>query len=1106
MATMPRVLLFDHTDTYIGDLDASMVVELVSKEEVNGEHCLQVTTLQELERTTRMLVRDGMGHWHEYVVLGAVAQHSVGGAILREYYAVWSIQYDLGATFIDTQVGLVPGHASIPHSANDGVAAALSGTGRWVAGTIDVTTQASGSFYRRSGWEGMQTVVEKWGGEIGATIEVDGTGVTARRVDLRAHIGEATPTRRFDYAWDVRGIKRTEPEEIWPCRIVPLGKSSETEAGGYTRRPSIASVNGGVMWLQDDQVAPLVRLPAGSGWDYPTAIVENDTYEEPADLKAWALDHITEYTRPRMTYEVDVAQLAQAGLNPHGVALGDEVVIVDRTFGPDGLRIQARVTKWEVNLLDPMDVKLTIGNARETLADQLQSIGQGLSDLHEQFVGMGEYQTSIGYLSDLLDRLNDEINATGGYTYITEGQGIRTYDVAVTDPLVGSEASKVVEIKGGTIRIADSRTSGGDWDWRTVFTSGHIAADLVTAAQLQAGYIGSATSGNYWNLDTGDLRIAGTSTIGNTTVTQLLSDVSATITGVDVEYAQNQSATTAPSSGWSTSAPSWRDGYYIWSRTKTTTPSGTSYSTPVMISGRDGEDGAPGSQGAQGVGVTAIVEQYYLSTSSTTQTGGSWSTTPAAYVSGRYYWTRSAVTWTDGTTTYTTPVLARGINSANSTAESASSAAAAAQQAVSDLSTQQAIFDLLTNGGTIQGLYMSGGQLYVNASYIQGGVLRAGGANNVNGIMQVLDASNNVVVDLSKDGAVLSHLANMRGQGSYVRSVLEVSEIETTSDRLWFVLTHASNGYTGSYHIPSVKISGTSADMSATYSNLYFVPKIFNNASFPEYYVSNVYSDAPIQVVGGIDLTSSDRNVPMFYAGPNVAATMYGSIPQVYTSLPTDQTAFYATKNMALICGGTVAIHGNPLSTYNAFELDSTNTLTIGHTGAHNVTTNHTGPVTITGTLTVSGTKSRVADTKDYGNRLLYCDETPAPTFTDFGSGTIGEDGLCYVELDPIFADTVNTSMAYQVFLQKCGRGDLWVSEKRPDYFVVEGDAGLAFDWQLKAHQSGYETLRLEDRDIERASVDDTAIEADRLEALYDTDYASEIEALYDTDLLGEAA
>lgn len=70
-------------------------------------------------------------------------------------------------------------------------------------------------------------------------------------------------------------------------------------------------------------------------------------------------------------------------------------------------------------------------------------------------------------------------------------------------------------------------------------------------------------------------------------------------------------------------------------------------------------------KGDTGKGVSALEEQYYLSTSNTTQTGGTWQTTCPAWESGKYIWTRTKVTWTDNTVTYTTPVLAEDINGVN---------------------------------------------------------------------------------------------------------------------------------------------------------------------------------------------------------------------------------------------------------------------------------------------------------------------------------------------------------------------------------------------------------------------------------------------------------
>lgn len=55
-------------------------------------------------------------------------------------------------------------------------------------------------------------------------------------------------------------------------------------------------------------------------------------------------------------------------------------------------------------------------------------------------------------------------------------------------------------------------------------------------------------------------------------------------------------------------------------------------------------------------GIT-VKTQYYLSTSNTTPTGGSWQDTLPAYVAGRYYWIKTITTYADGSTVESTPIL-----------------------------------------------------------------------------------------------------------------------------------------------------------------------------------------------------------------------------------------------------------------------------------------------------------------------------------------------------------------------------------------------------------------------------------------------------------------
>lgn len=70
-----------------------------------------------------------------------------------------------------------------------------------------------------------------------------------------------------------------------------------------------------------------------------------------------------------------------------------------------------------------------------------------------------------------------------------------------------------------------------------------------------------------------------------------------------------------------------------------------------------GDDGVDGTDGKDGTEIVSVTEEYYLSTSKTTQTGGSWVTTPPAWQKGKYLWTRTKIVYANPSSTeYTTPV------------------------------------------------------------------------------------------------------------------------------------------------------------------------------------------------------------------------------------------------------------------------------------------------------------------------------------------------------------------------------------------------------------------------------------------------------------------
>ena len=135
-----------------------------------------------------------------------------------------------------------------------------------------------------------------------------------------------------------------------------------------------------------------------------------------------------------------------------------------------------------------------------------------------------------------------------------------------------------------------------------------------------------------------------------------------------------------------------------------------------------------------------------------------------------------------------------------------------------------------------------------------------------------------------------------------------------------------------------------------------------------------------------------------------------------------------------------------------------------------NLSANPTG-VRIHGALTIDGGKARAVKTT-YGTTTLNAVESADALFEDIGEGVVGEDGVCYIYIDPILLDTIDTKCNYQVFVQAYGEGNVYPVERTETYFIVNGTPGLKFGWRLTAKQRGYENYRLEMIDYENPEQD----------------------------------
>lgn len=178
------------------------------------------------------------------------------------------------------------------------------------------------------------------------------------------------------------------------------------------------------------------------------------------------------------------------------------------------------------------------------------------------------------------------------------------------------------------------------------------------------------------------------------------------VASTTVEYQASTSGTTVPTGTWSATIPTVAQGSYLWTKTTTNYTSGNptiGYSVarmgvngakgdkgeigqtgpqgpqgvkgetgsqgpqglkgdtgpqgPQGLKGDKGATGAQGPTGATGTGVASMTQQYYMSDSKTTQTGGSWVESMPTWLNGKYLWTRYKVVYKNpASTVYTTPV------------------------------------------------------------------------------------------------------------------------------------------------------------------------------------------------------------------------------------------------------------------------------------------------------------------------------------------------------------------------------------------------------------------------------------------------------------------
>lgn len=551
--------------------------------------------------------------------------------------------------------------------------------------------------------------------------------------------------------------------------------------------------------------------------------------------------------------------------------------------------------------------------------------------------------------------------------------------------------------------------------------------------------------------------------------------------------------------------------------------------------GPQGPQGEKGNTGATGNGIKSTAITYQVSSSGTTVPTGTWSTNVPTTSAGQYLWTRTITTYTNSTTTTSYSVSRNGSNGAKGDkGDQGSAGRTYFMEPSAGIIKRSADSSMVPNYITLSGYYRDGTatartaykcrfkieetidgdtyktvytssadetsithSLYGAIATTNGGAIQAasGGAIGIprdvaalrctmyaaGGFTQVLDIET-IPVAIDVDALTHEEIFNLLTNDGAWQGIYRGSD-----GKLYINFTYARGGMiklggttdAASYGDGSMVVYSTANNDIVTIDNQGILVKNYL-LKMGEKYPTSILSMRP-GMFGGMSLQEIDVST-----GKSTGKGL--SLNYDTIDIVTESSTSIFHKGLTLTDKKILLRNSNDLNyVFSAsWNDDGSADVNIFADITAKGNTTFSGKTINYGDFQCTGTKNRIVDTQNYDIRKQYCYETASPYFGDLGTAQTDETGKCYIDIDDVFNETVNTAVEYQVFLQKEGKGDLWVEEKTSTYFVVRGTENLKFSWELKAIQRDYEFERLEEYEEE-----DKEVTID-----YEQEYIDEINSL----------
>lgn len=466
--------------------------------ELNGEDSLEFETTEKIEEGKRIVFKDEQGIWNEYIIQEVEILHN-GEDITYLAYCESSINELFGHFILDMKPRNAKASAILTNI--------LKGT-RFKVGLVEDTDVKSFNIYHTNVKAAIWKLLDIYGLDISVEIKVsigEKSRITDRIINLSKHLGDFEG-KRYTYKKDLRKIKKTIDYTNIATLLYGYGKGEEVvgddgkPTGGYGRKINFSEYNKGKRYITNEKARKLYGV--GKNRLHIEGVYENSECEDKKELLELTRKELEKRSKPKISYELSVEDLSKyEGYKFEAVGLGDDVVVIDDEIKTT---VYTRVVKIVDSPFSIDDTEITLGNYIKDISEQFieyeklrNSIENRNQELGEEIKKLAQ-ATDKGFLKSVVDRLNSELNATGGYVYFKQGEG-----VLILNAPIDENPSQAINLKGGMISIANKKKSNGQWDWMTFGTGNGFTASVIVAGILRGGKV-------RWNLEDGTFLIGDT--------------------------------------------------------------------------------------------------------------------------------------------------------------------------------------------------------------------------------------------------------------------------------------------------------------------------------------------------------------------------------------------------------------------------------------------------------------------------------------------------------------------------------------------------------------------------------------------------------------------